>query len=158
MSAVGQVKIFFNLDPDDWHGYHTESMWAEPVGPKGVFVLKNSPFFTHDVCYLDIVRAAPGRHVRGLDFAGLVLGSGHSTCRFLTDRATVEAAEFKALWAELERLGCTYEGGSVRQGQLYSVDVPPATDLAAVRAILQQGQDRKIWIYEEGRIAHPCAD
>jgi hypothetical protein len=95
VDTTGLVKVVFKLDPDDWHAMHIESMWAEPVkgtDARDLYRLQNSPFYTYDVSYLDIVRAALGefRDVRfinpgvgeGLDFIELVDPSGHSTYRF----------------------------------------------------------------------------
>ena len=122
MDTAGFKKVFFKLDSADWHGLQTESLWAEPLAGKGdVFVIKNSPFYSRDVSYLDIVRAVPGKHPRGLDFAGRIDGSGHSTYRIIVEK---DRGEFESYWGRLDKLGCTYESGSLNKGTVYSVDVP----------------------------------
>lgn len=71
MDTSGLTKVFFKLDPAEWHGLQTESLWAEPLaGTKNgdVFVIKNSPFYSREVSYLDVVKAVPREHTRGFDF------------------------------------------------------------------------------------------
>jgi hypothetical protein len=59
-------------------------------------------------------------------------------------------------WGKLQDLGCTYENGGDHYGKtLFSVDVPPATDIDAVHRILQDGDKEKIWDFEEGHVGHP---
>jgi Domain of unknown function (DUF4265) len=155
MDAKGLTRVFFMLDPTDWHGLHTESLWAEPIaGAHGgdLFVVRNSPFYTRDVSYLDVVRAVPGIHIRGLDFVGLMGSRGHSTYRLLLQE---EGGEFDQYWKRLQDLGCTYEWGTVIQGTLYSVDVPDTTDIHEVYKILEEGQNDGVWMFDEGRVGHP---
>jgi hypothetical protein len=154
MDAKGLVRVFFKLDPSEWHGLQTESLWAEPIaGAKrgDVFVVKNSPFYTREVSYLDVIRAVPGIHTGGVDFAGLIDSRGHSTYRLLVQEGRSNFAKY---WEDLERLGCTYESGRVKQGLLYSVDVPGTTDIYEVYKILEEGQKNHAWMFEEGHVGH----
>jgi hypothetical protein len=154
MDTKGLTLIFFKLDPTDWHGLQTESLWAEPIaGTKegGTFLVRNSPFYTRDVSYLDVVRAVPGIHTRGLDFAGLIDSKGHSTYRILVQK---DHCEFEKYWKKLQDLGCTYESGTVRQGKLYSLDVPDTTNIYEVNKLLEEGRKNDVWIFEEGRVGH----
>jgi hypothetical protein len=114
-------------------------------------VVRNPPFYSRDVSYLDIVRAVPGIHVRGLDFAGLIGSRGHSTYRLIVQD---DHGEFEKYWNRLRHLGCSYESGNVAVGMLYSVDVPDTTDIYDVYRILEEGQRDGIWILEEGRVGH----
>lgn len=154
MDTKGLTLIFFKLDPTDWHGLHTESVWAEPVaGAHGgdLFVVRNSPFYTRDVSYLDVVRAVQGNHIRGLDFAGLIDSRGHSTYRLLVHE---DRGEFEQYWKKLQDLGCTYESGTVKQGELYSIDVPDTTDIYEVYKIIEEGRKNDVWLFDEGRVGH----
>jgi hypothetical protein len=155
MDTKGLTLVFFKLDPTDWPGLHTESLWAEPIARAqggDLFVVRNSPFCTRDVSYLDVVRAVPGIHVRGLDFAGLIGSRGHSTYRLLVQE---DRGDFEKYWKKLQNLGCTYEGGEVGAGTLYSVDVPDTTDIYEVYKILEEGQKDGVWMFDEGRVGHP---
>ena len=154
MAKEGLVKIFFKLEANEWHGLQTESLWAEPVARTiagDIFRIKNSPFFTREVSFLDTVRAVVGDHIRGLDFAGLIEPSGHSTYRLIVPNGR---SDFDGSWSRLERIGCSYESGSIKQGTLYSVDVPDTTDIYEVYQILELGQSSNVWMFEEGRIGH----
>jgi len=125
-------------------------------------VLQNSPFYTREVSYLDIVRAVLGESrdwnaigpptLVKLDFAGLVDPSGHSTYRFIIQDKNDQV--FQSYWKQLSDLGCSYESGTVAPGILYSVDVHRTTEITAVDSIIQEGEKKGILVYEEGRIAH----
>src|SRR5713226_5197437 len=150
------VIVTFNLDPSDWHGRPSEGLWAEPVGAAAAgtaFQLRNSPFFARGVSHLDTVRASPTDNQ--LEFAGVVDRGGHSTFMILVPPGSPDFAEY---WRRLEELGCSYESKSVRVSlgprTLYSVDVPPSSDIKAVCAILEQGERNEVWIYQEGHIGH----
>jgi len=149
------VKIRFNLNPTDWHGYASETLWAKALGSVAetyAFELENSPFYCKGVSYLDVVRAID--RDGGLEFAGVVTHSGHSTYRLLFDR---EDDAFRQWWKKLQDIGCTFEGGDFRGKKLYSVDVPPTTDIKLAYSILEQGEAAKVWMFEEGHYAKPTS-
>jgi hypothetical protein len=65
------TKIRFRLDPNDWHGRPSETLWAEAVSGAtagSAFRLRNSPMFACGVSFLDIVRAARSADGEGLEF------------------------------------------------------------------------------------------
>ena len=101
--------------------------------------------------YLDIIRAVPGKHIRGLDFVERIDGRGHSAYRLIVEK---DWGKFAGYWSKLEVLGCTYESGALNQGTVYSVDVPETTDIYKVYAILEDGQRNDIWMFEEGHVGH----
>jgi hypothetical protein len=65
-------RVYFPLDPTDWHGRPNEGLWAEPLKgatPATAYRLRNSPFFVRGVSFLDTVRVAsrsggPGLGIR----------------------------------------------------------------------------------------------
>jgi hypothetical protein len=152
------VKVYFRLDPGDWHGRPNEGLWAEPIGPTGpatVFSLRNSPFFVRGVSFLDTVRAAPRTDGAGMEFSGVLAHGGHSTYMLLVPP---ESRGFDSHWHKLSELGCTYESTSLhlRGGDkvLYSVDVPPSSDIWDVYSILQNGERNSAWMFQEGHVGH----
>lgn len=155
------TKIVFELDPDDWHGHPSESVWAEPVhGPdcKAVFRLQNSPFFTRGVSYLDQVRTV--MHPDGfLQYSGVFARSGHSTYMLLVP---VFCPAFNAIWQRLEALGCSYESGKIELSSgkrvFYSVDVPKEADIHKAYAIFEEGEQKKVWVFQEGHVGHDLKD
>ena len=136
--------VYFELDSTDWHGRSNEGLWAEPVGTTALtYRLMNSPFFAHGVSFLDIVRAVPLLHSRGLKFAGVVEHSGHSTYMIL---APSNSAEFDKYWERLQKYGLTFESKTMKIGGeekiLYSVDVPDSADIYAIYYILEEGEKK----------------
>src|SRR5258708_40305793 len=109
MSASPELaKIIFRLDPHDWHGRSSETLWAEPVPnatPGSAFRLRNSPFFARGVSFLDTVRAAPRADSAGLEFAGAIDHSGHSTFMLLVP---VVCPPFEGYWKNLAASRATF--------------------------------------------------
>jgi uncharacterized protein DUF4265 len=54
--AQGLVKITFALEPEAWHGYRTETVWAEKLG-RNRYRLRNTPFYAFGVSAEDVVFA-----------------------------------------------------------------------------------------------------
>ncbi len=138
------------LDPEDWHGYATETVWAESLG-QSRYRLRNTPFFATGVSAEDVVLA---REQEGaLMFESVSAAGGHSSYRIILDESgSVEA--FETHWGALEALGCTYEGAELTVN-LLAVDVPAETDIYAVYAALEQGERAQAWYFEEGHCGHP---
>jgi hypothetical protein len=108
-----------------------ETLWAESVGANR-FRIDNSPFYAYSVSWLDVVETdseAQGFPV----FRRVVSKSGHRTVRVIVDGAE----QLQQLDALVAAFGCSYEGAYSR---LISVDVPPESDLMAVRqALIKSG-------------------
>lgn len=145
------VKVFFQLDPEAWHGSAVESMWAETVGLRR-FRLRNVPFFVYGVSAEDVIFARLVKDV--LEFEGVSIHSGHSTYRIMTKETTGSAAMFEQNWQALAQLGCTYEQGP---GSLKAVDVPPSANIYKVYELLEKGVREGVWDFEEGHCGHPLA-
>jgi len=151
-------RVYFKLDPGDWHGQPNEGLWGERVEGSHsgtVYRLMNSPFFTRGVSFLDIVRAAPRQDGTGLQFSGVLDHSGHSTYMLLVPMI---APEFDSYWEKLKVLGCTYESTtwniSLGKKILYSLDIPDSTDIYAVYSVLEDGERKGIWLFQEGHVGH----
>ena len=156
--AANRIKILFNLDPSDWHGSSTETLWAERVATlsDGAYKLLNTPFFMKGVSFMDTVRAKPAQDDGFPEFIEVISLGGHSTYRLLVppDRAK----DFNAWWAKLEREGCSFESSSIKVSlgprMLYAVDIPVHGDVREVYAILEEGESAGIWVFEEGHVGH----
>jgi hypothetical protein len=152
------MKVRFLLNPEDWHGSSAELLWAETIrlGTKNVLRLMNSPFYARGISYLDVVDVILAPDKLGLDYAGTLEKSGHSTIWLLVPDDL--PAGFKDYWQSLKRLGCTYEWSSEDtvdgKQKLYSVDVPAETDIDAVLSIVEEAQDKNVWIFQIGDLAH----
>ena len=144
MAAKSLVKILFELEAG-WHGYETETLWAEPVGGER-YRLRNSPFFAFGVSAEDIVFARSEDGV--LRFKGVSIAGGHSTYRIVL--ADVTRDDVERFLRPLAELGCTYE-----EGKALAVDVPPAANIYQVYSLLEAGEARGLWEFDEGNCRHP---
>lgn len=140
-------KMAFRLDPSEWHGQAVETLWAELV--RGTtdgetYVIKNSPFFAKGVSFLDVVRGK--RADSDLVFSSTVAGSGHSTYRIICD---LGSRDFPIWWAKLQDAGCSYESTQSSGRAIYAVDVPDTADINAAYEVMEDGQSRAIWVFEE---------
>lgn len=148
------MKVLFALDPTDWHGHSSESLWARPIaGTPGTLLLElqNTPFFARNVSYLDVIRAVEANGVT--EYAGTVRESGHSTYRLICETG----ADFDNWWAKLAELGCTFESATIGHRLLYALDIPPGSDIHAAYAVLEAGEHSGVWIFEEAHVGKSAA-
>lgn len=139
------VKIRFPLDPKDDQGYETETLWAEPLG-NGRFRIVNVPFFVFGVSSDDIVHATRSREVYRFD--EVVGRGGHSTYRiFLQDDRSIQHDEFRQYWDPISKLGSTFENAN---DHFVAVDIPPGADVSKTYKLLEKGEKKGIWAFEEG--------
>jgi len=143
----GLEKVFFKLD-DDWHGYSTESVWAQNVG-SDQYKVRNVPYYVKNVSVEDVV--AVQKQDSKLFFSMVSKRAGHSTYRIMLD-AQADDKKFGQYWNKLEEIGCTYERG---QGSLYAMDVPSETNIYKTYEFLEVGEKDGIWDFEEGHCGHP---
>ncbi|MBV8191416.1 MAG: DUF4265 domain-containing protein [Alphaproteobacteria bacterium] len=152
------VKINFELDPRDWHGSGSESLWASFVADEGgckIFRLENSPFHAIGVSYGDIVAAKPTDNPILYEFKSVRTRSGHSTYMILVKAGQgVDSPEFRSHWDLLAQKGCSYESTHMTYPTgsrlLLSVDVPPSANLFSTYDVLQKGQQTSLWLFQEG--------
>jgi hypothetical protein len=145
------TKIRFKLDPSDWHGHGSETLWAtQAVGRNAGYQIENSPFFARGISHLDIVKATPSDTRDVLDFEELLKRGGHSTYMLIV----TNESSFASRWKTLRDKKCSYESMyidlSFGRRQLLSVDVPPTTNLVEVYDALAQGEADKVWLLQEG--------
>jgi Domain of unknown function (DUF4265) len=154
------VRVYFELNAEEYHGGGLEGIWAEPfeTSPSGtVYRLLNSPFYAKGISYQDIIRTAPRFDGgEGQMFAGVIEHSGHSTYMILVPS---EFAEFDVFWKKLEELGCTYEYAGIKEtglghNKLYSINVPKTSDIFKVYEILEEGERKRAWLFQEGFCGH----
>lgn len=153
------VRVRFTLDSDEWHGGSSEGLWAEPVAGSDsgdLYRLRNSPFFARGVSFKDVVRAKPSKKYGGtLEAVALIEKSGHSNYMLLFEEGD---KIFTGIWEKLKNMGCGYESTdiqlSIGKRLLYAVDVPPSADIIEVHAILTEGQELGIWMFQEGSLGH----
>jgi len=150
-SPASLAKILFNLEASDWHVHGTESLWAEPVSG-GRFKLRNTPFYAKGISFEDIVFVEILNDL--LMYRSTSIAGGHSTYRILSD-TSISNDDFLSFWHPIEIAGCTYESSSVGKMVLLAVDVPPNADIHDVYRLLDEGEKKGVWEFEEGHRGHP---
>lgn len=141
-------KIILQLPADAWHGYATETVWAEKVGADR-YRVRSVPFYAKGVSNEDIVVTASedGKRV----VTGVVLRGGHSTYRiFLSESAEFGQRLFDTYWRPLAEIGCTLERATNR---LLAIDIPPLTSINEAYKLLERGERAGVWNFEEGHYA-----
>jgi Domain of unknown function (DUF4265) len=144
-------KLILPLGDNAWHGFESETVWVQGLSDR-TLLLRNSPFFAKGLSNLNVVDAKVENNE--LVFAGVRSKGGHSTYRLMVGNA-VSDTRFQERWKELAALGCTYESFSGVDLKLYTVDVPPASNVEAIYVVLQAGERNGIWDFEEGHFAGP---
>ncbi|XXF78238.1 DUF4265 domain-containing protein [Myxococcaceae bacterium GXIMD 01537] len=143
----GWVKVTFPLEEGAWHGAATERLWAEPVS-EDRYQLRNSPFYAFGVSTEDVVFAQMRDGM--LTFSGVAQPGGHSTYRLIKNPGA-SGQLFSECWEPLRARGCTFEEGP---GRLLSVDVVPEANIHEIYGLLEQGEARQAWHFEEGHCGH----
>jgi hypothetical protein len=147
------ARIRFELDASDWHGHGSETLWAEQIAEneQRIFQMRNSPFFARGINHLDVVRAKFAENESVGDFVEVIDRGGHSTYMLLIQPAETRVPSY---WNILKELGCSYESMRINLSTgmrlLYSVDVPPTTDIHEVNEMLERGEDQGVWLFQEG--------
>ena len=137
------IKIHFQLEQDE-DGYPpaaVESLWAQPAGQTGEYVVDNVPFFARDATTGDTV------HVREEDgnlwFERVVARSTNSLVRVVFfDRGAVHDVS-----RQLESLGCSVE--YIAAHNLLAVSIPGNVPLGNVQSCLQDEANADKIDYEE---------
>jgi hypothetical protein len=137
------IKVTFILQPSDWHSHKTETLNAIHLG-NDKYKLCNSPFYAYKYSFEDIIIAKKDELGRLLVKEKVKTG-GHVTYRIYilkeTDRKTAEN------WLKnLKEKGCSIERASQH---LISVNVPPEADIHEVYKLLEDGEKKDIWGFEE---------
>lgn len=136
------VKLFFSH-----HAFgeaeSDESAWAIKKGE--YYLLDNILFYAKSYSLGDIIRAEERNGV--LYAKELVQESGHSTIRVLLSDAT----SVDKIRAEFFTLGCPSELSNL--DNLIAVDVPVNVSYAKVKKILEDGELKNLWEYQEACLA-----
>ncbi len=140
-------KIYFNLPSNQWHGFDSESLWGQKIYDN-LYEIRNVPFYVQGVSFGDYVKV---ENIEGLLwFRSTFKSSGHSTYRVILNK-DVSITEFRSCWEGLEQIGCTYEQG---EGRLVAIDVHSNTDIFKAYNLLEIGEQKNIWNFEEAHCGH----
>jgi Domain of unknown function (DUF4265) len=151
-----RVKVHFDLDQDEdgFPPVHSEGLWAIRLNDER-YELDNIPFFVSGVSCCDVitVRESPEGYYT---FDRLVEERGHSTLRVIFSEGSEDCRPLleraRDLREILRKQGCSVELSD--DPLVIAVDVPPDVSLTPVRDILDTGEERGLWGYEEATVAH----
>jgi Domain of unknown function (DUF4265) len=149
-NSLPLVKVKFFLNTDEWHGFESETVWSEEIS-NNKYRIRNTPFYAKDVSFQDVVKAK--KIGQDLCFENHLLRSGHSTYRIILDNK-ISNIEFQENWKRMENLGCSYERTNLGNMKLFAVDVPPLADIHTVYTLLEEGEEKGVWEFEEGHCGH----
>lgn len=144
----GHVKVHFRMDMDEdgWPPASVESLWAEDLGD-GTVRLDNMPWFVRGVASDDIIRVEVDEE--GVRWAGqTVRASGNCTIRLIVLKDGGSAAARQSVLQTFHSLGATGEG--IERYRMVALDVPPEADLLRIRKLLEHGEVKEWWHWEEG--------
>ncbi|WP_345943928.1 DUF4265 domain-containing protein [Streptomyces sp. SID3212] len=150
------VKVHFRMDMDEdgWPPASVESLWAVDLGD-GTVRLDNTPWFVRGVASGDIIKV--GLDGEGVRWAGeTVRASGNCTIRLIVLKDGGSASACESVLKIFHRLGTTGEG--IEQYQMVALDVPTDADLPRIRELLEHGEAKEWWCWEEGCVTAAWRD
>jgi len=142
------VKVHFRMeiDEDGWPPASVESLWAVDLGD-GTVRLDNTPWFVRGIASGDVIRVDVDDD--GLRWAGeTVHSSENCTIRLIVLKDGGSEAARQTVLETFHRLGTTGEG--IEQFRMVALDVPPEADIQRIRKLLEHGEARGWWHWEEG--------
>lgn len=139
-SSTDTVYVSFPLDDGSFENIHARHVVDDE------YILDNSPFYVYDISFNDIVTAKISSE--RLLFHSVKKRGGHSTYRIKMPLGS-KHSDFLFLFAKLKAFGCTFEGGVSNGRLLYSIDVPPNSDLEAVYRFLENAEKCEQCEFEE---------
>ncbi|MEU2462142.1 MULTISPECIES: DUF4265 domain-containing protein [Streptomyces] len=142
------VKVHFRMeiDEDGWPPESVESLWAVDLGD-GTARLDNTPWFVRGIASGDVISVQPDDD--GVLWAGeTVQPSQNCTIRLIVLKDEGSAAARQSVLEVFHRLGTTGEG--IERFGMVALDVPPQADLLKIRELLEHGETKEWWHWEEG--------
>lgn len=130
-SPSPDAKVMFRTARADG-SVDVETPWATHLG-NDHYAIDNSLWYAYGVSWQDVVYAPLDEQQGFAVFQHVVKKSGHRTIRVLFPVPVSPADTSDTTLQGLVALGCSYEGA---WGTRFSIDVPPDTDLDAVRSFL----------------------
>ena len=140
-----QIKLKFSMEPDEdgYPPFRVESVWASPLA-NGTYQIDNIPFFAYDAADGDVVAV---KVIDGeLFFDRVVQPSGNSVVRVVVNNEE----SIPQLRAQLLALGCDSEWWR----NLVAVNIPSEIPYGPVLRLLEEGQAKDQWGFEEAVLCH----
>lgn len=151
------IQISLPVERDSWDGASSEGIWAKLVKAlpphRAIVEVRNIPAPTKILSFGDKISVvySEGR----VEFDAMIERGGHSTYRVFAENKSFDASRMLDM---IKAMGCDWEMGKHRGGQLDALDVPPEANIHDVYEILDKGQREGHWLFQEGYVAHPRRD
>lgn len=134
------------IGEDGWPPARVESLWAVVLGD-GTVRLDSTPWFVRGVASDDIIRVEiDDEGVRWAEET--VKASENCTIRLIVPKDSGSAAALQSALDIFHRLGAIGEG--IEQFRMVALDVPPDADLRQIQKLLEHGEAKGQWHWEEG--------
>ena len=141
------IKVEFEVDPSEWHGYSSERIWARKFLFRKEAVVASAPFFIRGVSNGDIIYIMDEG---GYRFSSVVSKSGHATVRIRTLKEGKSSGAVRTWLDRLINTGCSCELAQFDEMNLWSVDVPRLVSESEVISILYGKTNADVWDAEVG--------
>jgi hypothetical protein len=135
------TKVYVDL-PNHWAA-GGESMWAVDLGGD-LYELRNTPFYSYDLNFRDVVRARAGSPDVKPEVSEVVRRSGHRTLRVVFEDA-LPVDRRVPLLESLRDLLVSVEGAT---DAFFALDLEPEADITRVRGQLDEWE-RNGWLTYE---------
>ncbi|MFJ7629275.1 DUF4265 domain-containing protein [Streptomyces sp. NPDC097595] len=132
-----------------WPPVAFEEVSAKPLGDH-LYELVSPPAFAKRLAVGDVVRVVHHGSPEMVWVDSIIESSGHSTARVIFFRAAGPEPE-NTLKGDLSRLGVKIH--ETAMDGMIAIDIPGPVDYEAVRAVLQEGESRRFWEFDEGAIS-----
>lgn len=129
------VKIVLDL-PDAEDGVGAKASGQSKVGDD-LYEVRNSPWHTTDINYLDVVRAVAPAEDKNPVVKEIVHRRGHRTIHVIFLDGGIDQKE--EVIRSLKELGGTYEGAD---NTFYAIDLKPNVDFDSIADYLEECQDK----------------
>ena len=139
-SSTDTILVSFPLDDGSFENLHSRRINADD------YIIDNSPFYVYDISHGDTV-TVEHRSGRVL-FVSVKERGGHSTYRLRLASGQTHN-QFLISSEQIRAHGCTFEGSGAGDQRLYAIDVPPAADIRKIYSLLEEGEERGEWEFEE---------
>lgn len=142
-----QVRFTLERDDEEWPPVDTEEVWAVALDANLARV-DSIPWFIRDIAVGDLIDVQQVHEGRAV-FRGKLKWSGNCTLRVIPLVGDVEAGISDVI-QRLSDYGVQIE--VLRQFGLVAVNVSPSVDLVRLKRMLEVGEERGWWSWEEGCI------
>ncbi len=143
-------RVLFPLEQDEfgWPPSSGEWLWCKRLSDDS-YAVDNIPIYATGIAITDVIEANRVDNI--LQFVRIISASHHGTVRLMfSEGVSFQDSAVRDIWNALLQSGCAYEG--LDSGPLCALDVPSAGSYDIIRDLLQRGEARGLWEYEEGKI------